>query len=313
MRLTIERMRTLVLLAGFLLVAALGTFLAIGKWKRPFNRRDLPKRLGIDIQQEANGFTHAEFRAGHALFKITASKEEQLSGERFRLHSVRIEMYGANGGASSIEGSEFEYDRKSGLAHADGPVEITLTRPSSVTGKSSAGTSIAGNSGMNTANPATNPAGQAGQSQAGQSQAGQIHVKTSGLTFDQRSGVASTEQPVEFQLAQASGSAVGATYDSQSGNLVLQKAVHFATTRGDRPVDLSARHAEFEQGNEICRLDTVVAKYRDGDATAGAATVHFRDDGSVERLDATNHLVLTSAERGNLSAPAGTPALRCGE
>ena len=57
MRLTIERMRTLVLVAGALLVVALAAFLAIDKLKNPFSRRDLPKRLGVDIQQEASGFT----------------------------------------------------------------------------------------------------------------------------------------------------------------------------------------------------------------------------------------------------------------
>ncbi len=292
MRLTIERMRTLVLVAGILLVAALVAFLAIGKWKSHLNRRDLPKRLGINIQQEANGFTHAEFRAGHALFKIKASKEEQLSDDRFRLHAVRIEMYGADGNVDSIEGSEFEYDRQSGIAHAEGPVEITLTRPPNVGGKSKAGSASGNNSGDAGENP---PA-----------KAGKIRVKTSGLSFDQRSGVASTDQPVEFALAQASGSAVGATYDSQSGNLVLRKAVQLNAVRGEEPVNLTAQHAEFDQGEQVCHLNSAVAKYRNGNAQAGFATIHFRDDGSAERLDATDHLVLNSPDRGRLSAPVGT-------
>src|SRR5579871_5137300 len=292
MRLTIERMRTLVLLAGILLVAALVTFLAVGKWKHPLNRHDLPKRLGINIQQAADGFTHAEFRAGHALFKITASKEEQLSGDRFRLHSVRIEMYGADGNVDSIEGSEFEYDRQSGIAHAQGPVEITLTRPPNVAGKEKPGTALGNNRAKTGGNP---PA-----------QAGKIRVKTSGLSFDQRSGVASTDQPVEFALAQASGSAIGATYDSQSGNLVLQKAVQLDAVRGADPVKLTAQHAEFDQGEQVCHLNSAVAKYRDGNAQAGFATIHFRDDGSAERLDATDHLALNSPARGRLSAPVGT-------
>jgi len=69
-RLTIERIRTAVLIAGGLLLIALGVFLTIGQWRSHFNRSDLPKKLGIDIQQEANGFTQAEFSAGHAKFKI---------------------------------------------------------------------------------------------------------------------------------------------------------------------------------------------------------------------------------------------------
>jgi lipopolysaccharide export system protein LptA len=289
MRLTIERMRTLVLLAGVILVVALATFLAIGKWKNPLNRRDLPKHLGVDIQQEANGFTHAEFRAGHALFKITASKVEQLKDNRFRLHSVKIEMYGAAGGADTIEGSEFEYDQHGGIALAKGPVEITLVRPPRADTPSTAK--------EDKGHPSSPP-----QSP----QEGEIRVKTSGLTFDQRSGIASTAQPVQFQLAQASGSAVGATYDSQKASLTLQKAVQLQTMRGSDAVNIDAQHAEFKQADQVCRLDSVLAKYRGGDAQAGSATIHFRDDGSAERLDAANNFVLTSAGRGRLAAPAGT-------
>jgi len=203
-RFTIERIRTLILIAGVLLVAALGVFLTIGRWRSPFNRRDLPKKLGIDIQQEANGFTHAEFHAGHALFKITASKVEQLKDSRYRLHSVRIEMYRPNGGGTDrIEGSEFEYDQRAGIAQAAGPVEITLDQPTS--------SASAASRGKNKSAPAAQP---------GPANPRQIHVKTVGLIFNQNSGVASSANHVEFDLPQASGSAVGASYDSAHGKLV---------------------------------------------------------------------------------------------
>ena len=68
----------LVLAAGVLLLVVLVAFLAVGKLKNPFNRRDLPKRLGIEIQQEANGVTYTQARAGHTLFKIHASRVVRL-------------------------------------------------------------------------------------------------------------------------------------------------------------------------------------------------------------------------------------------
>ena len=95
MRFTIERLRTLVLAAGVLLVAALIVFLVIGKWKNPLNRRDLPKRLGADIQQEANGFTYTQAHGSHTLFKIQASKVVQLKQGYALLHDVRIEIFDA--------------------------------------------------------------------------------------------------------------------------------------------------------------------------------------------------------------------------
>ena len=91
MRLTIEKMRMLVLGAGVLLLLALVVFLAVGKGKNPFNRRDLPKRLGIEIQQEANGVTYTQAHGGRTLFKIHASKVVQLKQGNAMLHDVKIE------------------------------------------------------------------------------------------------------------------------------------------------------------------------------------------------------------------------------
>ncbi len=76
-------MRTLVLGAGVLLLVALVVFLAVGKRKNPFNRRDLPQRLGIEIQQEANGVTYTQAHGGRTLFKIHASKSGAVeAGQR---------------------------------------------------------------------------------------------------------------------------------------------------------------------------------------------------------------------------------------
>lgn len=130
MRFTIERLRTIVLVAGVLLVAALGVFLALGKWKNAIRNRDLPKRLGIDITQEQEGVTYTQSRGGHTLFKIHASKVVQLKNEHALLHDVDIELYGPDGARTDrIAGKEFEYDQQTQVAKATGPVEITMVRP----------------------------------------------------------------------------------------------------------------------------------------------------------------------------------------
>ena len=48
-------------------------------------------------------------------------------------------------------------------------------------------------------------------------------MKTSGLIFDQKTGMATTSQHVDFSMVQGSGSSMGATYDSQQGHLVLDR------------------------------------------------------------------------------------------
>ncbi len=294
MRLTIERIRTMVLAAGILLVVALGVFLVVGRWRMPFNRRDLPKRLGVDIQEEANGVTYTQAHAGHTLFKIHASRVTELRNNQARLHDVQIELYGADGGnVDRIAGSDFDYDQEMGTATALGHVEITIMRPGktpALTAKSSA-----------TPKPAA-PGSLVGASAA----KSEIHVETSGVVFHQKTGLLTTTQPVNFSTREASGSAIGATYNSQQGFLVLDRAVELTTQQSNSPVRIHAAHAEFERDAQICRLRAATADYRGGQASAAQAKILFRDDGTMARLDAAGGLAITTATGGHLAAPTGS-------
>jgi lipopolysaccharide export system protein LptA len=297
-RLTIEKMRTLVLVAAGLLLVALVVFLAVGKGKNPFNRRDLPQRLGIEIQQEGNGVTYTQAHGGRTLFKIHASKVVQYKQGTALLHDVKIELYGEDGNrVDRIEGNEFLYDQKTGIAIAAGPVEITLMRPGvapAIAPKAATGQAVR-----------EKLKGAPVASVAEAAARGEIHVKTSGLTFDQNSGVARTSQHVDFSMAQGTGSSMGATYDSDQGLLVLDRAVELTTRRGAQTVQIHAQHAGFERQSQLCRLRAATADYQGGEATAGDAKVLFREDGSAVRLDAMNGFTLTTVTGGHLAAPSG--------
>jgi lipopolysaccharide export system protein LptA len=291
-------MRTAVLAAGVLLLMVLAVFLAVGKWKNPFNRRDLPRRLGVEIQQEANGVTYTQAHGGRTLFKIHASKVIQLKKGYALLHDVKIELYGEDGSrVDRIEGDEFEYDQQLGTAKAAGPVEITLMRPGvapAIAPKATPGQAVG-----------DKPKGSTLAMAAQAASSGQIHVRTSGLTFDQNSGVATTPERVEFSMAQGKGSSMGASYDSQTGFLVLDRAVEVTTQRGGEMVEIHAQHAEFERDDQVCLLRTATADYRDGEATASEAKLLFREDGSAIRLDASNGFTLATATGSHLAAPTG--------
>ena len=291
----------MVLAAGVLLIAALVVFLTIGKWRNPFNSQDIPKRLGANIQEESNGWTYTHQERGHTLFKIHASKLVQLNvkkGNNVFLHDVRIELYGEDGSRTdSIEGDEFEYDPKSGIAKATGPVAIILMRPATAP-------AIA---------PKATPAEvvndkQKGGALAAAAQAaslGEIHVKTSGLIFDRNSGEATTAEKVEFDLAQGKGNATGASYDAHQGRLVLNSAVQLTTLRGNSQVLLLAQHAEFERTEQACSLRSAIVKYSDGESRAEKAKVYFRDDGSASRLEADDGFSLSTSTGGRMAAPTG--------
>ena len=302
MRFTIERLRTLVLVAGVLLVIALGLFLGTAKFRNRFNRRDLPKKLGLNIQEEANGFVYTHEVRGHMLYKIHASKQVQLKqGDKIllQLHDVMIELYGEDGSrVDRIAGKEFEYNPNSGIASAIGPVEITLMKPTSAP-------AIAPKA---TASHALN-AKQRSSSLGNEAQAasnGEIQVETSGLVFDRDSGVASTDQKVDFTLSQGGGSAIGAKYDAHQGILVLDHEVDLAVQRGPQPVKIFAHHAVFQRDEQTCDLTVASMRYGDDESSAEAATIYFRDDGSAERVNASRGFSLVTAKGVRLAAPTGT-------
>jgi lipopolysaccharide export system protein LptA len=292
-------MRTLVLATGVLLVAAVGGFLLVNKWKHRINIKDLPTVLGINVIQEANGFTFTHAFGAHSQFKIHASKVMQLKNGHATLHDVKIELYGDDGSrVDRIEGAEFDYDQQAGTARAAGPVEITLMRPGVAPAIAPKAAPGAGESKAD-GKPSTLEVAEA------KAAAGEIHVKADGVTFDQKSGIATTDQHVEFVLAQGMGSAVGARYDSQQGHLVLDHAVELNLRRGNAPIALHAQHAEFERDTMNSDLRGATADYQGGKATAGEAKILFREDGSAVRLDASGGFTLTSAAGSHVAAPEG--------
>lgn len=281
MRFTIERMRFLVLAAAVLLVAALAAFLAVGKWKGVLTNRDLPKKLGKNIVQEADGVTYSEAHGGHVMFRIHASRAEQLQNQHALLHNVQIEFFSKDGrGVDKIAGSDFEYDQKTGVGMARGPVQITLTRPPL---------------------PQSNGAKLPQVPVAART----VRVQTSGLSFNQNTGVLTTPEKVDFTMTGGSGSAIGARYDSQQGFLVLDHAVELTTVRGGRKVIMHAAHAEFEREAQLCRLADAQTDFKAGHARAGLAKILFRTDGAAQKLDATGGFTLATAG-GRVTAPQGT-------
>ena len=270
MRLSIERIRTLVVVAAVLLLVAIGVYLAIARFRPGVSRKDIPQRLGANIQV-ANGVTYTQNHGGRTIFKIHAAQVVQQRNNHSLLHDVTIEMYGADGTRTDrIEGAEFEYDQAANIATADGTVKILLDRPG---GKG-----------------------------------GQIHVETDGVTFNQMTGMVTTDRQLKFDSADNVGEARGATYDSQSGLLVLEHDVHLVARHGAGTVNISADHGELDRTAGICTLRNATAESRGNRATATEARVTLRDDGSVEKLEASKGLAVATEAGSRLAAPTGTVA-----
>jgi lipopolysaccharide export system protein LptA len=273
MRITIERLRTWILvLAGVLAVVILGFFL-LTRYKLSHFGRDLPGKLGVNIQQDANGFTFSKSQGGHTLFTLHASKLLEYKGGHATLHNVSITLYGKDGSRNDhVYGNEFEYDPVEGTARALGAVHLDVQAPAGTRG--------------------TLPQNRT------------VHAETSGLVFNQKTGEANTEAPVKFVVANAQGTAVGAAYDANEGVLILQKDIHFMAQLTKGPLVLTADHAEFNRDTRQLALLKDDVRYDGEHSSSGQALIYFRQDGTVEKADASGHVNMQDDEGRQLHASA---------
>src|SRR5579875_1169727 len=192
MRVTIQGLRHWIVGVAALLLAMVAGFLFYGRARFRHIEKDLPARLGANIQETANGFSYSQSSQGHTLFTLKASKLVQFKAGHALLHDVDIVLYGPPGSGRSdhIYGSDFDYDQNTGVAVSQGQVTIDIQGMGSQPPEPST-----------PASPDEVPAATTPTT---------IHVRTSGLTFAQKTGDAVTAQPVEFQLPRAAGSSVGA-------------------------------------------------------------------------------------------------------
>ena len=222
---------------------------------------DLPSKLGANIQQNTQGFTYSQSAGGHTLFSISASNAVRYKqGGKAELHNVKIVSYGRNSDRlDEITGDDFEYDAQTGDVTAKGKVGIQLQAVESGTSKPDALVKKTGSP---------------------------LHLDTSGLVFNQKTGVAHTAELINFQLPQGTGSAVGATYDSKKGTFKLYSDVHLLTN-GPKPTNLRAASAYYEQEAQQLTLTDLRAEAGIRRLEAQHVLLHLREDNTVSRADAS--------------------------
>src|SRR5262249_43801803 len=234
------------------------------------------------VEQRATGFTFSKSEGGRTLFTIRASSFEQFKeGQRYELHDASIILYGKEGGRSDqIFGTDFQYDKSTGDVTAKGEVEIDLQATSPVPGTT--------------------------QADAAQATKSMVHLKTSGLNFNEKTGLAHTKEKIEFRVPDASGSAVGATYDSRGSTLVLNSLVKLTTT-GRKKADVNARSATITRTPQSIVLHGARMEQPQRAISTDKLTVLLRDNNTVDRILGSGnvHAVREGPKGFDVTAPEG--------
>lgn len=241
-----------------------------------------PEKIPENIAQTAKGFTFSKSEGQRMLFTIQASSFQQYKdGERYELHGASITLYGRQGDRSDhIYGSDFQYDKRTGNVVADGEVQIDL-QVDSPTGKLRPTTPVA--------SPGTI-----------------VHLKTSGLRFNDSTGIAQTKEKIEFRVPEADGSAVGAIYNSHESVLHLKSAVKFVTT-GRQQATILGQSAEVLRSPQRVIVEKARIEQPPRVVTTDRLTVLLRDDSTVQRIEGQGNVhALREGPKGfDVSAPQG--------
>ena len=98
------------------------------RWRLSGVVHAVPAKLGLDIQQTAEGFSISKSEQGRTIFTVSANKAVQFKeGSRAELHNVKIVVYGKDSiRFDRITGENFEFDPKTGDVTARGKVLIDL-------------------------------------------------------------------------------------------------------------------------------------------------------------------------------------------
>jgi lipopolysaccharide export system protein LptA len=278
----VSRLRWWFALGAILMVATVAGMYFYARLSLRRAVREVPAKLGLDIQQTADGFSISKSVDGRTQFTVSASKAVQFKeGSRADLHNVKIIIYGKDASRfDQITGDDFEYDPTSGNVNAKGTVLIDLE---------------------------ANPEGIRHSDQSPPEQRKEpIHLETNGLIFNKNTGDASASGKVVFRTPQASGSAVGVDYVAKTGTMNLLSAV-VVTVNRPQPVHLTADRGVITKLPHQVFLTTVHMARDQQEAWSDQATFFLRENNTVDHILAEGDV--RSEIRGGSSSKSKTSNL----
>src|SRR5256885_2675492 len=256
--------------AIFVCVVVLGTYF-YARHRVQNALKQVPGKIGVEIQQSAHGFTISKSDQGRTLFKLQASKAVQFKqGGRAELHDVMITIYGRGSSRfDQVYGQDFEYDQQSGNVTSNGEVSIDLQ---------------------------ANPQGMLSPDQTPPKELkNPLHLKTTGLVFNQKTGDAWTPAQIDFRVPQASGSAVGAKYVASDGVLILESQVRIAVNSAEASTIL-AEQATLQKAPREIVLKQARAESGAERGQADEVTLFLRDDNTLDRTVASGNVQIETAQ-----------------
>jgi len=274
-------------LAGMLAVLGVTLSSYFQRTRERAHPRPSPPRIAPQINQQTQAFSLSKTLGDHTLYTVEASEVTHFKN-KVVLRGVSILLYGKQGERRDrIESQECEYDPATGSLSIPGQVTMQLGIPAAEPGQAKGegqggrradGTGVTAPSqsrlGLDRGSDSKPPLlrgrgsdsnGPVAYAPGSDSRgADTVTVVTTGLAFDQNSGIASTDQLVRFLFAQGQGTAKGAVYNPQTEQLTLRSAVELVLSEpgpaGPEPqLSEPQRHSAAKPQPKITAEDAEIA------------------------------------------------------
>lgn len=272
-----------------LVLLALVGFYSYARYRVNRTLTKIPEKIGVEFSQTTTGFTFSKTEAGRTLFTLSAGKAVQFKeGQRFALNDVRIVVFGRGTGEGNtydqIFGRQFNYDPKTGDVTAQGEVSIDIQAE-----------------GKPDPDPLKSPSGS-------------IHLSTSDLTFNRNTGIAQTNEALEFAIPQAKGSAKGAVYDSNEMTLTLKQDVRLTSveTAKAKSITMNAGSAVIAEQSGEAIFQAVKLSQANKQMSAEKVVLKLRDDNSIEKITASGGVNARAEGKSNVDLRAALAEFNLG-
>jgi lipopolysaccharide export system protein LptA len=242
-------------------------------WQRHFEQKYAPPPPPMDVEKQSSGLTFSKMDGPRKIFTVNASKSTDFKDKNASLlENVEVTIFGKTGDRHDlIHTKSCQYGKGDGGIVCSGEVQMDL--------ESAADAERAAK------DPALPPQ--------------IVHIETRGVTFDNKTGAAKTDQFVTFTFPNGSGDGVGAEYISQEGTLRLFHDVHLklkpppakdapkkpAKTTSTQEVLVNGTSLDFGRDARMIHvLGPAEAQSRDARLTAGELTLEMDSTFRARRL-----------------------------
>jgi lipopolysaccharide export system protein LptA len=194
-------------------------------WNARIERKNAPVAAAANVSRQSNGVTFSKGEGSRKEFTVEASRSTDFKDRNLtELEAVVITIFGKNGDRHDvIHTQSCQYGQLDGNVVCSGEVRMDLE------------------SAVEAQRTAHAPADAVPQV---------LHVVTKAVTFNQKSGLAVTSEPVSFSFPNGAGHGVGMEYKSEAGTVRLLKNVRLNLRPPPRPSGPAKRKTKATQKSQ---------------------------------------------------------------